>query len=290
MPFLAILRHDLRSLTGSWLVRMWLAAAALLALLMTASFWTQHQSARLIGSLLSPYLIFPWFLVVMVLGVSPVSGSRVEALADGFLSRPVTRRQYLLAIWASRVVLVLGCFLLVMVPTVAVVALAKRPVAEDALTMYGIIGALGATGMVLTFQVSLAFFMGVLLRKPTFAIVLTLFIWYPVSLLLNTFKLESISPITLNQAMPTLLRQPWRASAAPEEDSVRMDDLRAMRAAANFFSVLSGAAPSTAPEKNVPFFERKFEDFSLGRVVLGYGIPTLTTLAAALFWFCSRDL
>ena len=125
MPFLALLRHDLRLLTGSWLVRIWLAAAALLTLSVTAVNWTQFQSAPLIASLLFPYLVFHWFLVVMVLGISPISGSRVESLADGFLSRPVTRYEYLLAIWASRVVLVLGCYLLVVIPAVALVALAS---------------------------------------------------------------------------------------------------------------------------------------------------------------------
>jgi ABC-type transport system involved in multi-copper enzyme maturation permease subunit len=290
MPFLALLRHDLRALAGSWLVRIWLAASALLALLWISSNWAQLQTAPLIASLLFPYLIAPWFLVVMVLGVTPITGSRVEALADGFLSRPVTRHEYLLAVWASRVAVVLGCYLLVVVPAVALVALANRPVAADRVTLYGIVGSLGVVGLVLTLQVSLAFLFGILLRKPLLAIVVLLFLWYPVNTVLDTFKLESISPITLTKAIPTLVREPCNAVDASDNDFLSDQDAKAIRDAANFLTVLSGTAPKKAPDRKTPFFEEKFENVSLGRVVLGYGIPTLLSLCLATFCFCVRDL
>ncbi len=164
LPFLAILRHDLRTLRESWLIRLWLVAAALLTLGIASGNWGRFQTAPLVASLLFPYLVFPWFLAVMVLGVNPVSGSRIEALADGFLSRPITRHEFLLAVWAARVVAVLTTYLLVIVPAVAVVVLAKRPPPADPVTLYGIVAALSVVGLVLTFQVSLAFLVGVLLR------------------------------------------------------------------------------------------------------------------------------
>ncbi len=51
MPFLAILRHDLGVLLGSWLVRLWVAAAALLTLLTAMTNWAQFPTAPLIASL-----------------------------------------------------------------------------------------------------------------------------------------------------------------------------------------------------------------------------------------------
>ena len=39
MPFLAILRYDLRTLLSSWLVRLWLAGSVLLTLLLIAVWW-----------------------------------------------------------------------------------------------------------------------------------------------------------------------------------------------------------------------------------------------------------
>jgi len=155
MPYVAILRHDLRSLWQSWLVRLWLGASALLTLMLVGSNWTQFRDGTLIASFLFPYLVFPWFFVVVALGVGPVSGSRSEALADGILSRPVSRCEYLLATWSARVVLVLSVYLVVTVPAVVLVILARRPVPEDTVTVYGIVTALGVVGLVLTFLVSL---------------------------------------------------------------------------------------------------------------------------------------
>ena len=143
MPYLAILQHDLRSLWASRLVRLWLAATAILTFVLAIANWTQFQSAPLIASLLFPYLVFPWFFVVVVLGVSPVSGSRSEALADGILSRPVGRCEYLLAAWSARVVLVWAVYLVVIVPAITVVVLAKRSVPEDTVTVYGIVRQFG---------------------------------------------------------------------------------------------------------------------------------------------------
>ena len=63
----------------------------------------------------------------MLLGISPVTGSRLDALADGILSRPITRYEYLLASWAARVVTVLAVFFLVITPCVLLATFAKRP-------------------------------------------------------------------------------------------------------------------------------------------------------------------
>ena len=56
MPYLAILRHDLRALLASRLVRLWLGATALLTLLLTGSNWANFQDGTLIASLLGKIL------------------------------------------------------------------------------------------------------------------------------------------------------------------------------------------------------------------------------------------
>jgi len=295
MPFLAILQHDLRTLVASWLVRLWLAASALLTLILTLSHWNDFSTPVLIASLLFPYLVFPWFLVVMVLGVGPVSATRAESLADGILSRPVTRYEYLLASWSSRVVLVLGAYLLVVLPAVAVLVLANRPAAGDAVTLYGVVGALGATALVMIFQVSLAFLLGTVLQKPLLAVVVLIFIWYPINGVLSVFSLEEFSPISLSQALPTLLRQPWRQADTDAQQATDQKLAGLSRSAAHFLKVLSGGAPTRGSEQPVEqkptFFDHaEYADFSLARVLLGYGIPTLAAVALATLCFCLRDL
>ena len=293
MPFLAILRHDLRTLLGSWLVRIWLAAAMLLTLVVAAIGWHRYPNAPLIASLLFPYLVFPWFVVVMVLGINPISGSRTDSLADGFLSRPITRYEYLLAVWAARVVTVLLSYLVVILPAIGIVVLANRPVEPDRVTCYGAVAAIAVVALVLVFQVSLAFLVGTLLRRSPLAIVVLLFLWYPVNMLLYTFRLEAFSPLALSQAVPALLRQPWRPGDLASGPAADAQLEEATRKAADFWTTLSGTAPEPppSPARKPGFFERdEFHDFSLAKVLLGYGLPTLAATALATLCFCRRDL
>ena len=284
MPFLAILRHELGALCASWLVRLWLAATALLALILASSNWVNFQTAPLIASMLFPYLVFPWSLVVMVMSVNPVSGARAEAVADGFLSRPVTRYEYLLASWTARAVLVLGVYLVVMAPAISVVALAQRPVPDDTVTLFGTFSAVGVVGLVLTFLVSMGFLLGTVLRNQLLAVVVLAFLWFPVNLVLNAFQLEEFSPISLNQALPTMLRQPWREVESDVEQVPDPD-----KAARQLLSFFTGEPDK--PAEPPGFFERdEFEDFSLWWVILGYGIPTLAAISLATLSFCMRDL
>jgi ABC-type transport system involved in multi-copper enzyme maturation permease subunit len=287
MPFLAIYRHDLRVLWSSWLVRMWILATALLALIQVLSSWNEFPTAPLIAVLLFPYLVFPWSLVVMMLSVGPASGWQAEIVADSFLSRPVSRHAYLLATWTARVTLVLSVFLIVTVPAITVVSLAKRPTPPDPVTAYGIASSLAVVALVLAFLVSAGFLLATVLRNTWLALVLLVFLWFPVNLLLHTFSLEEFSPISLAQALPTVLRQPWR-EVEPVESGT--DPEAALADTLRFLSSLGGGA-SVAPPREDNFFNREdFTDVSLRRILLGYGTPLLLSISIATFCFCLRDI
>ena len=293
MPALAILRYELGGLWSGWLVRLWLIAAGLLALLSLATGWGQLQTGILLGSLLFPFLVFPWFLIVMLLGISPVTGSRLEALADGILSRPITRYEYLLASWAARVVTVLGVFFLVLAPCVVVAMFAERPkVTPDSVTWFGVLCAATLVSIVLTFLVSLGFCAGTLLRHPLVAAVVLIFGWFLTNLVLHQFRLEEFSTISLNQAVPTLLRTPWRSEQEDGRPKINAADAQAMtRQAAQFLSVLSGSPPPQPDHDSSKFFDtHDYEDFSFWKVFLGYSIPTLAAVGLATWCFCRRDL
>lgn len=291
MPATAMFRHDLRTLWGSWLVRLWLAATALLTFFLLSANWGQVQTAPLVATLLFPYLVFPWFLVAVVLGVASVSGSQAEALADGFLSRPVTRYEYLLAAWLARVVTVVGAFLVVVIPAVLFAVFANRPVPEDTVTFYGVFGALSVVSLVLSLLVSLGFALGTLFGRPLLSVVVLVFVWVPINLILSTFSLEELSPISLNQAIPTLLRQPWSEPEAGERISLGKEDAEMVARQAEYVMNFLSGKPAPPPPRRDGFFEQAdYGDFSLGRVLLGYGIPTLAAVALAVFCFCRRDL
>jgi ABC-type transport system involved in multi-copper enzyme maturation permease subunit len=287
LPSLAILKYEARTLLSSWLVRLWIGASAMLTLVFLLSGWEQMQSPALVAVILFPYLVFPWFLVVMVLGVEPVSGARVEALADGILSRPITRHEYLLGSWGARVLVVLGSYLAVVLPAVVIVGLAERDVSGEGVTLYGAAAALVVVAIVLTLQVSLAFLAGTLLRRPLLAMMVLVFLWYPVSSVLHTFSLEEFSPISLNQSLPTLLRTPWDESQ--EETAVADVDFEQLsQEAAQFLASFGGGPP--APRRGSFYEQGDYDDFSLLRVVLGYGVPALMALGLTMAVFCNRDL
>jgi len=288
-PCLAILEHDLGSLCQSKLIRIWLATTAVLTLIVTMGNWVQLADGPLIAVLLFPYLVFPWFFVAIILGVTPVSGARAETLADGILSRPVTRHGYLLATWAARVVTVLGVYLAVIVPAIAVVTLASRPVPQDTVTFYGVVSSLWMVGLVLTFIVSLGFFAGTLLRKPLLAVALLVFVWYPVNLILNAFSLEAFSPISLNRAIPTQLRSALFTKDDGPNAKVGKTEVDAF---ADLMTSFGKAFSTTGPamRKDGFFNAGASRDFSLIRVTLGYGLPTLTLLALSVWRFYRRDL
>jgi len=290
MPTLAIFNDELRSLWSSWLVRGWLIVTALFTLLFVAGAWEQADPASLIASLLFSYLVFPWFLVVIMLGISSATSSRLDALSDGILCRPVTRYEYLVASWAARVVAVLSVYLVVMLPTMVVVTFAKRTAVDPPVTIYGALASLAVVALVLTFLVTLSFLAATALRKPLLAALVLVFIWFPVNMVLHVFALEEFSPISLSQALPTLLRTPWHEPEAEAAAKLTDKDMEALaRQAGQFMSILSGGTPQPVREEN--FFERgDYEDFSLVKVSLGYGIPTLLALVLSAAFFCWRDL
>ena len=304
MPLRAILLHELRTLARGWLVRLWLLASLFVSLLLAAG-GREIPAAPLIAQVLFPFLVFPWFLVVMVLGVSPVTGSRVESLADGILSRPIARYQFLLGAWAARVVLVLGVFLVATMPSILWVSLAEHPAAqkqagataffglgeekiESSVTFYGTAAAVGVVALVLTFQVSLAFLLGTVLRNPLWTIVILLFLWYPVNIVLHQFRLEEFSPLSLSQAVSTLVQQPppWVETSVDKQQGQSVSE--SVDQFAKWFAPTSQDLPGADTPR---FFERQdYDDFSLAWVLAAYGVLTATSLGLAMLCFGLRDL
>jgi ABC-type transport system involved in multi-copper enzyme maturation permease subunit len=277
MPYLAILQYELHTLYKSRLVRLWAIASGVLTLVLATSNWANFQDAPMIATLLFPFLVLPWFVIVMVLGVTPLSGSNAETLAQSILCRPLTRYEYLLAVWSARTVAVLGIYLVVIVPAVLLVVFAKRPVAEDTVTLYGIASSLAVVGLVLLFQLSLGFLMGTLLRKSLLSVVILIFIWAPINFVLDRYSLEEFSPYSLSQAIPVQLRQPWHTS--PDDAKNNTPQV-----------TLTEPEPKKKTDKPGFFESEKFDDISLGRVIAGYGLLTLFAVSLAILCFWRRDL
>jgi len=304
LPTFAILKHDLGTLASNWLVRIWIFASGLFVFMLLSGQWRSLPDGIMIAWVLSPYLVAPWFLVVIMLGVGPVAGGRTESLADGILSRPVTRYEYLLASWAARVLIVLGAFLIVVVPAILAITLDAPPEPKNTtadmfdafglqavsaapdVTLYGVVVSLTVVSLVLTLQVSLAFLLGTLLRRQMVAVALLAIGWLFLASVLNQYHLEELSPFSLNRALPTLLKQSWNEPdvAPTEEGQAEFGDVFKQT------SGVLGFGMSPEPQSNDKWYSDHFHDVSLVRVLLGYGLPTILSIALATWCFCRRDL
>ena len=160
MPFLAILRHDLRTLRESWLVRIWLVATALVTILLA----TVELGAVSDGA-------FDRVALVPVPGLSLVPGGDGAGRQSrlGIAARAAGRRLPEPAHHAARVPAGrlggagggrVGRLLPGGPALGAGRTLANRPAPADHVTLYGIVAALAVVALVLTFQVSLAFLHG----------------------------------------------------------------------------------------------------------------------------------
>ena len=147
LPFWAVFTNDLGSLLRSWVLRIWLVLTAVCALVMllgrshapaTGSASTDRVLAAVlhpgdadageavvVRELLRSYVVL-WAAFVIVLTAGTIC-SELSVVADSVLSRGISRWQYFMAKLASRLVGVLGVYLLVMVPTALVIWLRAEP-------------------------------------------------------------------------------------------------------------------------------------------------------------------
>lgn len=117
LPYWAVLQTDLRQTLRSWVYRLWvlvtvLAAAGFLlyrvGLQREAGLW---QSPANQASELFRIVVVGSLALIVVLAVSGI-GSERGTVADSVLSRGISRRQYYLAKWHARLVVVVATFAL----------------------------------------------------------------------------------------------------------------------------------------------------------------------------------
>lgn len=268
-------------------MRLWAAAAVLLNLLTLFSWWRILPNALMVASLLFPFLVFPWFIVIITIGATALGAARIETLADGLLSRPITRLEFILGSWLARAITVVVVFLAAFVPTVLIGVYADRSVPEDATTVDGVIVASLLVVLVLLALLSLGFFLGAVFRNGWVALVIAFFVWYPINVLLATYRIEEFSPISVSQATPVVLQKKW---FFPEERKEEFDLAHLQR---QFAELMRGLFTPPQPERRPRGFfgeAEKYENIDPLRVGLSYAVVTLLLTSAAYVIFFWQDL
>ncbi len=114
--FLAILRYDTSQLLRSWVTRVWvplLVAPALFLIIVSAN--ENELASETMAAYVAAILVPLSAICVAVLTAGAIAGE-AQIIADGILSRSVTRTEFVAAKVVSRLGFAMAIFVLVMVP------------------------------------------------------------------------------------------------------------------------------------------------------------------------------
>ena len=170
--FLAILRYDLGLLTRSWITRVWVPLLIAPALFLVAVAANQDEYAsETLAFYLRAVLIPVSGLAVAVLSSGAVSGES-GIIADGVLSRSVTRSEYIAAKILSRLGFTLAIYLFVMIPYSYLIL---RYAAPDT-SITGVVVGLLVVALLLTFLGALGITFSTVFSNVLFTVLLLLLI------------------------------------------------------------------------------------------------------------------
>lgn len=206
MPYLALLEADLTSMVRSWVVRIWLVLTALQALVMTVNAVTEGLAAETFAGLLATFPLI-WSTFAIVVSAGAIS-SEAGVVADSVLSKAVTRYEYVLAKMTSRLITVLGVYLLVILPS-AYVILRN---AQDELTGAGVAWALVIVGMTLVLLTSLGVTFSTIFNRTLVAVVAAWFLWYVAGAIFGLVGVEYLSPLLIIDSLPGMVQGDYAVS------------------------------------------------------------------------------
>ncbi|MGF1578919.1 MAG: ABC transporter permease [Gemmataceae bacterium] len=118
LPYLAVLQADLHQTLLSWVYRVWVLLSVVVAVgyfLYRVGAYREAGMIQTTGEVMSDlvrWVVLGSVTLIIVLTAGCISSER-GTLADSVLSRGVSRHQYFLAKWHSRLLSVLGTFFLI---------------------------------------------------------------------------------------------------------------------------------------------------------------------------------
>jgi hypothetical protein len=207
LPYWAVLQTDVRQTIRGWVWRTWVLAslgAAVGYLLYRLGVYREahiiQPASLLVGDLLRWTLVGSGLLVV-VLTVGGVSMER-GTLADSVLSRGISRYQYFMAKWHSRLFSVVLTFTVL---TAGVLVASHFMVHED-VSWDGSLVALAVLGSILAVVVTCGVVVGALTTNPVFGIALVWVVLWAGGFLLSFLPKPYPAPDRVLAAMPQILR------------------------------------------------------------------------------------
>jgi hypothetical protein len=225
--FLAILRYDLGLLARSWVIRIWIPLLIAPALFLVV---VAGNEGELASETMAAYVAAVFMpisaLAIAVLSAGAVSGE-AAIVADGILSRSVTRTEYVSAKIASRLGFTFATFLLVMVPFTYLIS--RYAVADT--TLAGLVVGLMMVCVVLLFLGALGITLSTMMTNVLLAVLTLLLIVVLSGVVLQFLGLTWMSATAVVNELPRTFR-----GATPVWDVVRVLTVFSSLTAASAFA------------------------------------------------------
>ena len=200
--FLAVLRYDLGLLARSWITRIWLPLLIAPALVLIAIAANESELAsETLAAYIAAVLVPISGLAVAVLTSGAVSGE-AGIIADGILSRSVTRTEYISAKVASRLGFALLVYIFVMIPFSYLI---MRYAAPDT-SLGGVAVGLVIVALLLTFLGALGIAFSTLLPNVLLAVLALLLVVVLSGVVLQFLGLTWMSTTAVINNLPDTFR------------------------------------------------------------------------------------
>ena len=199
--FLAILRYDLSQLTQSWVSRIWVPMLLVPAFFLLVVASTEDELA---SETLAAYLVAVLMplsaLAVAVLTAGAIAGE-AQIIADGILSRSVTRAEFVSAKIVARLGFTLAVYLVVMIPFSYLIV----RYAEADVSYAGLLVGLFTAALLLTFLGALGLTLSTVMTNVMVSVLVLLIVVLSSGLLLEFLGLSWMSvTAVLTHLAPTI--------------------------------------------------------------------------------------
>jgi ABC-type transport system involved in multi-copper enzyme maturation permease subunit len=212
LPYWAVFQADMRQTTTSWVYRAWVLVSLLTAVgyllyrvgVDREAGIVQHAS-NLISDLLR-WCVLGSVTLIIVLTAGSISGER-GTMADSVLSRGISRYQYFLGKWHSRLVVLLGTFLVM-----GLLALGSSFVLLHAdLNLGGSLMALVTVAALLAIVISAGVMVSGVFNSTLLGIAVLWIVLYGTGFLLSLLPAHYPSPYQVLNYLPSILRGDYNA-------------------------------------------------------------------------------
>jgi ABC-2 type transport system permease protein len=202
-PFLAIVHADLASLFKSKITYGWLFGAIFLQVIRVLGTSLFNTTSIIITEGLSDF-IYIWSMLIIGLAASAVA-SETGVIADSIMSKSITRYDYILAKFSSRIIHTMVLYSAI----TAVLVGSSIRMANNDYEIYGLIASILLVALTLIMLTVLGVTLSTVISNTVIAIVTLLVLWYSMTFFFPILDLEFVSPSNLITQLPDIIKGVW---------------------------------------------------------------------------------